>query len=197
MPSFFNTHNSSIIFSGERTRTAVLVRDMLDAVRAPGRAAAAGHDEGEIPLHHRHAICREWQQMMQRNGKIIQITDKWARRVDMDFIAAPPGQSLESAPSPPSRLHSRQSGNPSACQKYASFLADRCDLSFQVIQQIADRQVRLAIQDKIKGRKCPHRLSRDWRDMRAKSDRLCATRAFARKVPYISFSSVGAVTWVR
>ena len=27
---------------------AVLVRDMLDAVRAPGRAAAAGHDEGKI-----------------------------------------------------------------------------------------------------------------------------------------------------
>ena len=63
----------------------VLVGHMLDAVLAARRAAAAGDDEGERPLDHRHALLVEGQHLMARDGQVIQAGNEWAIGVDDDL----------------------------------------------------------------------------------------------------------------
>ena len=67
MPSFLSIHNSSMMFSGERRRIVILVADVLDAVGAARRAAAAGDDEGERAFDQRHAVFLQGQQLMHRH----------------------------------------------------------------------------------------------------------------------------------
>ncbi len=63
----------------------VLIGDMLDAVLATGRAAAACHNKGEGTLDHGHALLVERQQLMARDGHVVQIGDEGAIRIDDDF----------------------------------------------------------------------------------------------------------------
>ena len=76
---------SSTIFCGERSADAVLIADVLDAVLAACRAAAAGDDEGERPLDHRHALLVQRQQLVQRHRQIVQVGDERPVRVDDDL----------------------------------------------------------------------------------------------------------------
>src|SRR5512143_3152707 len=81
---------------GRAQADGILVTDVLDAVLAACRTAPAGDNECVRPFNCWNAILIEWQQVMRRDGQIIQITDERAIPVHRNFTAAPPGQSTDS-----------------------------------------------------------------------------------------------------
>ena len=52
---------------------AILIADMFDAVGAAGRTAPAGHNKGKWALDQRHPIFLQRQQIVHRQGHVIQI----------------------------------------------------------------------------------------------------------------------------
>jgi len=155
-----------------------LVIHMLDAVDAARRAAAAGDNKRKRALHQRHAVLIIRQQVVQRDGQIIQIFNERPGRVYNGLTAIAPHQALD-----PVHVHRTVlvEGRPVGGVVLVDHLADEVralvQLALQVVQQVADRQVRLAAQDHIQAGVGFHRLQRDGRDVRAKRNRLCPARA--------------------
>ena len=66
---------------------------MFDAIFAASRTATAGDNKGKRPLHHRHALFVERQQLMQRDRQIVKVGNKGSIRVDDNLpLLVAPGQ---------------------------------------------------------------------------------------------------------
>ena len=61
----------------------------------PAGQPAAGDDEGERPLDHRHALLVQRQQLVPRHRQIVQIGDERPVGVDDDLAPVAPGQAAD------------------------------------------------------------------------------------------------------
>ena len=147
------------------------VADVLDAVGAAGRAAAARHDEGERPLEQRHPVLVERQQVVQRDRQVVQVGDERPVGIDDDLLAPAPDEPAHVAEVGLPVRERRQLARPVRRVVLAEERVDEgrpVELApLEVVDQIAHRQVRLAAQAEVEGGERPQRLHRHRRDVRA------------------------------
>ncbi len=110
---------------------------------------------------------------MGRDGQVVQVGHERPGNVLDDLIAAPPGNAANAAhlhlP-----VHDRRFVPHFFVEHDLDLRRALVGLAFQVIEQVADGQIRLAVHDEIQGRVTFHRLNRDGGDVRAEGDGFCA-----------------------
>ncbi len=148
---------------------------MFDAVGASGRAAAAGDDEGKRSLDVGHAVLLQGQKFVHGDGHVVEVGNERTRRVQDDFAALAPGNALDAVHVDRAVcIQRRLVGGVGLFEHLLDVRRALVEFAFEVVEQIADGEVRFADQGKIEAGVGAHRLDRDGGDVRAEGNGLCA-----------------------
>ena len=119
---------------------------------------------------------------MKRDRQIVQIADERARRVHMDLIPPAPGNAGDASHIQRAVFLQGRPGSRNLLLENLLHFGDRwVDLPFQVIEQVADGQVRFAEEHKVQRWEGTQRLARDRSNMRAKGEGLRPSREPGRR----------------